>query len=1399
SFMLAWTVQPPGTRFDPPARISIPNMGDAPGAVVDIFSFDHDLGEFVPIGTATVSDDGTRVTSNRGSGVVKAGWHGCVPPPLDPTDICQPSSCKKCNAEGELEPLCEEACEVCDDGTCTPRGFESLTALGFGSDAEDSEDTIVATVDQTIDFSRRADENCRKEEYEWDFGDGNTGSGKTTTHAFEEPGVYTVELTGSCLGCDGPEETDTIDVRVIELDLEIRELAEEGEEEPNEESPGAFVVVNDDDDNDNDTDDLDESNPVEDEDDLVEAKINFDRETERGTLRLEAKKGGSSLLVWTSEDKAEQLELPKTWELGGGGGDGSSAEEVPEAVWVEAVAGSGELRDIELVLSFEDELLDEPVEDKVMLTAIDLEFRVSPDETRQQLGTELVDPIGIGASVFFADFNDPEKLVPVADGTTVAWEVLEGGGSIEGQVETEDGFAPAIANLPQAIGSVHRLRATVEKIKLPEEYDGVEAETNIRRDTEEIEVIAGLPETIELSSSQGAYTRDGVSEVEISALVLDVTGEPVEDGTPIDWLIDGDAELVSTEPTTSGGRATAVIVAAPSFDVSHFVTAQALDASDSTAVSVEPVTVSLSAPSTILDKAFGDAASLSLTTSAGDGAEVTWAVANGTLVGSSATTQGGQATAVVSSADSALGPIRVIATVAGEVVRWEGTVVSSAPTSILTGAKVLVDDPNSPLATTGVTLKNGKNLGLPVSTVSTVRGPEDGFAEVSVGGSVLAEAFRFDQAVEGAVPGEVGLRDIDLGSAFLDTTDSYAGDASLFTNGALPLTVSGPSVVFGQQELLTTMWIRPQVLSPSVLASQGENWAIELQADGRIRADIQGVTLTSSNSVLPDTWTQVSLYANTTGLRLHVGGESVAAISAFASFASADPVELADGFIGHLDELSFHSTAGGLEFVVLEGLDATGGIALDGSGEASVTVRSRGTTLGFFEVESVVLRVATAETQDALRSGARLEKIDLSLAIDVIRITSFESLVDLIDLLDAATGGDPDEIQDWVAVLVGGYFAVADIGALIREGLKLVGALDGDPSAFVALLSVVGIFTAANPLVDGIISALRPIIREVAGTALERFLFETIQEFVARGFRFLDEQLNFLRGLTTIPRAAVVRLARVFSIENWRTLLRVHRNLGDDVFEMAVRSVDEIEGGAEALGGILRYMDEIGDSTEFFKKARDAGRLTPMVTQMTSLVAKWGVSPELIVRVVENCKNICNDTQYPVWQMIDDLDLVANNGAGDGIASFIGRLRTGSQTADPNFAGRALGNRYELEVAAACVRRDGGTVRFLAFMVDTQAGRTDVDVLWEFGAESVLYQAKRGDPGTVKKAEEFITRAIAFLKQEGLDMTVIQYVVPDPERIGPSLRNKINELLNPFDDLPNPIVREVSAPGPAGQ
>jgi hypothetical protein len=93
------TIQPAGARFDPPARLTLPNVETlAPGQVTDMYSFDHDLGHFVSIGPALVAEDGAVIRSAPGVGILKAGWHcGGDPAAAGTTHDCP--ECQKCEGD----------------------------------------------------------------------------------------------------------------------------------------------------------------------------------------------------------------------------------------------------------------------------------------------------------------------------------------------------------------------------------------------------------------------------------------------------------------------------------------------------------------------------------------------------------------------------------------------------------------------------------------------------------------------------------------------------------------------------------------------------------------------------------------------------------------------------------------------------------------------------------------------------------------------------------------------------------------------------------------------------------------------------------------------------------------------------------------------------------------------------------------------------------------------------------------------------------------------------------------------------------------------------------------------------------------------------------------------------
>ena len=82
------TLQPAGVMLEPPAQLTVPNsLGLPPGQIVDMFSFDHDLQQFVGVGTGTVQEDGATIVSDPGSGIRKSGWFFDCPPPPEPVEV----------------------------------------------------------------------------------------------------------------------------------------------------------------------------------------------------------------------------------------------------------------------------------------------------------------------------------------------------------------------------------------------------------------------------------------------------------------------------------------------------------------------------------------------------------------------------------------------------------------------------------------------------------------------------------------------------------------------------------------------------------------------------------------------------------------------------------------------------------------------------------------------------------------------------------------------------------------------------------------------------------------------------------------------------------------------------------------------------------------------------------------------------------------------------------------------------------------------------------------------------------------------------------------------------------------------------------------------------------------
>jgi hypothetical protein len=147
---VVWTLQPAGLHFDKPIQVQLPNTdGLTPGQVIEVFSFDHALEQFVSGGMARVSPDSSVIVSDPGFGIHVSGWGAPAPPP--PPDKCVASCDDKnpCTADRCVRGACQNtpvsegsSCEGtggCFTGKCTSGVCQPTQQSPAGSSCDDKD------------------------------------------------------------------------------------------------------------------------------------------------------------------------------------------------------------------------------------------------------------------------------------------------------------------------------------------------------------------------------------------------------------------------------------------------------------------------------------------------------------------------------------------------------------------------------------------------------------------------------------------------------------------------------------------------------------------------------------------------------------------------------------------------------------------------------------------------------------------------------------------------------------------------------------------------------------------------------------------------------------------------------------------------------------------------------------------------------------------------------------------------------------------------------------------------------------------------------------------------------------------------------------------------------------
>ncbi len=310
------TVQPAGAHFDPPAAVTFPNVDAlAPGTITEMFSFDHDLGAFVAIGTGTVSEDGTVIRSDPGFGIVKAGWH-CAAPPGEDGD------------GGALEvewqvPAMDETLFLCAGEE--PPQMKQIFAVGTPPvDAAWTFEIFDAAV---AELEPRGSAVCDGDDPVSECANAAVCLGELTAG---EPGRTELLAKLTCCPSGNSSDAATAEVATVRADLQIQGLPEEDEPTPNEAFPGALIPY------------LDPS--ISDPQAFQPAALDLVIEPQgldEGEVTLTI---NGPVRVWEDAGRTNEIFMPRTWNL--------ETETLPETVYLEGTSIGG-FGGVELTLEVE--------------------------------------------------------------------------------------------------------------------------------------------------------------------------------------------------------------------------------------------------------------------------------------------------------------------------------------------------------------------------------------------------------------------------------------------------------------------------------------------------------------------------------------------------------------------------------------------------------------------------------------------------------------------------------------------------------------------------------------------------------------------------------------------------------------------------------------------------------------------------------------------------------------------------------------------------------------------------------------------------------------------------------------------------------------------------------------
>jgi PKD repeat protein len=118
------------------------------------------------------------------------------------------------------------------DGQCAPvpvavSSVDIGASGGGGPSGGGTSQRRLARLNQAVSFSAAVSASCSQRSFSWTFGDGSSGSGAGASHAYTQPGRYTVSVTVSCTDCSGTQtSSDSFEV-VVAPDMAVTKIRSE--------------------------------------------------------------------------------------------------------------------------------------------------------------------------------------------------------------------------------------------------------------------------------------------------------------------------------------------------------------------------------------------------------------------------------------------------------------------------------------------------------------------------------------------------------------------------------------------------------------------------------------------------------------------------------------------------------------------------------------------------------------------------------------------------------------------------------------------------------------------------------------------------------------------------------------------------------------------------------------------------------------------------------------------------------------------------------------------------------------------------------------------------------------------------------------------------------------------